>query len=69
MITAPFDYHSPKSVTEAVALLEQYGSNAKILAGGQSLIPLMKLRLAEPEILVDLADIPSMSYIREKNSG
>lgn len=69
MITAPFDYHSPKSVTEAVALLEQYGSNAKILAGGQSLIPLMKLRLAEPEILVDLADIPSMSYIQEKNSG
>jgi len=69
MITAPFDYQSPKSVDEAVSLLEQYGSNAKILAGGQSLIPLMKLRLAEPEILIDLAHIPSMSYIEKKNSG
>ena len=69
MITAPFDYQSPKSVTEAVSLLEQYGSNAKILAGGQSLIPLMKLRLAEPEILIDLADIASMSHIEKKNSG
>ena len=55
MIPAPFSYHRPKSLAEASALLAQHGDEARVLAGGQSLIPMMKLRLAAPEHLVDLA--------------
>jgi carbon-monoxide dehydrogenase medium subunit len=64
MIPANFDYEAPKSVDEAIALL---GSNpeAKILAGGHSLLPAMKLRLAQPALLVDLGRITGLSYIRE----
>ena len=67
MIPASFDYSSPKTLSEAVALLKQFGADAKILAGGQSLIPLMKLRLAAPKHLIDINGISDLSYIRESN--
>lgn len=65
MIPAAFDYAAPTSVDEAVSLLQQHGDEAKILAGGHSLLPLMKLRLATPGVLIDLSRIPNLSYIRE----
>jgi carbon-monoxide dehydrogenase medium subunit len=65
MIPASFSYHSPASISEATALLVQYGDDAKILSGGQSLIPLMKLRLASPQHLVDINRVPGLAYIRE----
>ena len=55
MIPATFDYHAPKALDEALALLARLGDKAKILAGGQSLIPAMRFRLAVPEVLVDLS--------------
>jgi aerobic carbon-monoxide dehydrogenase medium subunit len=61
MIPGRFDYHVAGSVEEAVALLQQYGEDAKVLAGGQSLIPLMKFRLAQPEHLVDINRVPGLS--------
>lgn len=65
MIPAAFSYHAPTSISDATALLAQYGDNAKILSGGQSLIPLMKLRLASPEHLIDINRIPGLDYVRE----
>jgi aerobic carbon-monoxide dehydrogenase medium subunit len=65
MIPAAFDYHVAHSVDEAVALMKQYGDDAKFLAGGHSLLPTMKLRLAQPSHLIDLARIQGLSYIRE----
>jgi aerobic carbon-monoxide dehydrogenase medium subunit len=65
MIPAAFSYHAPASISDATALLAQYGDNAKILSGGQSLIPLMKLRLASPEHLIDINRIPGLDYVRE----
>ncbi len=65
MIPPRFEYHAPASLDEAVGLLDRYGGEAKVLAGGQSLLPLMKLRLAGPKALVDLSRIPGLSYIRE----
>ena len=65
MIPAAFDYSSPQTLPEAIALLQKHGSDAKILAGGQSLIPLMKLRLAAPAHVIDLNRISDLSYIRE----
>jgi carbon-monoxide dehydrogenase medium subunit len=65
MIPAAFDYAAPTALEEAISLLQQHGDEAKILAGGHSLLPLMKLRLAAPAVLVDLARIPDLSYIRE----
>jgi carbon-monoxide dehydrogenase medium subunit len=67
MIPASFEYFSPKSLSEAIALLQKHGSDAKILAGGQSLIPLMKLRLASPSHLIDLNRISELSYIKESD--
>ena len=69
MIPAPFQYHKPTSVAEAAELLKKHGSDAKILAGGHSLIPLMKLRLALPEVIIDIGAIESMSYIQEREEG
>jgi len=66
MIPAPFDYHAPTTLDEAIALLAQHGDTAKILAGGQSLIPAMRFRLASPEILVDINRISDLSYIEER---
>ncbi|HEX4836891.1 MAG TPA: xanthine dehydrogenase family protein subunit M [bacterium] len=65
MIPASFQYHAPASIAEATALLVRYGDAAKILSGGQSLIPLMKLRLATPEHVVDINRVPGLEYVRE----
>lgn len=65
MIPGSFDYQVASSVSEAVALLEQYGDEAKILAGGQSLIPLLRFRLAAPSVLIDVNRIPDLEYIQE----
>lgn len=65
MIPAAFDYHAPSSIQEATALLARLGEDAKVLSGGQSLIPLMKLRLGSPRHLVDINGIPGLSGIRE----
>jgi carbon-monoxide dehydrogenase medium subunit len=68
-IPAAFDYHPAKTVDEALALLQQYGDGAKILAGGHSLLPTMKLRLAQPGHLVDIGRISGLSYVREENGA
>jgi carbon-monoxide dehydrogenase medium subunit len=68
-LPAVFDYHPAKSVDEAIALLQQYGDDAKLLAGGHSLLPTMKLRLAQPAHLVDIGKIGGLSYIREENGA
>jgi carbon-monoxide dehydrogenase medium subunit len=68
MIPPQFEYYAPRSVDEAVALLSRFDGEAKILAGGHSLIPLMKLRLAEPRVLVDINRIPNLAYIQEEGS-
>lgn len=65
MIPAPFEYHRPGSVEEALALLGEHGEDAKLLAGGHSLLPLMKLRLAAPSALIDIGRLGDLSYIRE----
>jgi CO/xanthine dehydrogenase FAD-binding subunit len=62
---ARFAYHAPATVEEALALLTRYGGEAKLLAGGQSLMPLMNFRLARPAALIDLNAIASLAYIRE----
>ena len=67
MIPGAFDYYSPGTLAEAVALLRQHGSDAKLLAGGQSLIPAMRFRLAMPPVLIDLNGITGTEYIRETN--
>ena len=69
MIPGTFSYHAPSSVAAAAALLTQYGDDAKILSGGQSLIPLMKLRLATPKHLVDINRIPGLAYVREADGA
>lgn len=62
-----FDYHAPTTVEEAIALLTRYGGEAKLLAGGQSLMPLLNFRLSRPAALIDLNTIPSLAYIREED--
>jgi len=62
-----FDYHAPTTVDEAVALLGRYGGDAKVLAGGQSLMPLLNFRLSRPAALVDLNRIAALAYLREEN--
>ncbi len=69
MIPAAFEYHAPGSINEATALLATLGEDAKVLSGGQSLIPLMKLRLASPRHLVDINGIPGLAHIREADGG
>jgi carbon-monoxide dehydrogenase medium subunit len=66
MIPGEFEYHAPTSVEEALTLLERLGEEAKPLAGGHSLIPAMRFRLAQPQFLVDLNRIGDLSYIREE---
>jgi CO/xanthine dehydrogenase FAD-binding subunit len=65
MKPAKFDYHAPASVEEALALLQRYGGDAKLLAGGQSLMPLLNFRLSRPAALVDLNRIASLAYVSE----
>ena len=69
MVASSFDYHAPTSVADALALLDQHGEDAKLLAGGHSLIPLMKTRLSEPSVLIDLGKISTLSYINEQDGG
>jgi carbon-monoxide dehydrogenase medium subunit len=66
MIPAQFEYHAPRSLDEAIALLGEKGDAAKVLAGGQSLIPAMRFRLAMPEVLVDINRISQLDYVREQ---
>src|SRR2546425_8251612 len=66
MIPAQFDYQAPRTLDEAISLLAQHADDAKILAGGHSLIPAMKLRLAQPQLLIDIGLIKDLSYIREE---
>jgi CO/xanthine dehydrogenase FAD-binding subunit len=60
----PFAYYAPASVDEAVALLQQHGDDAKLLAGGQSLVPMLNMRLARPAVLIDLGRVSDLSYVR-----
>ena len=69
MKAAPFAYHRPDTVKEAAELLGEYGDEAKILAGGHSLIPLMKLRLSEPGVLVDIGGLDGLRGIRRDNGS
>jgi carbon-monoxide dehydrogenase medium subunit len=66
MIPPAFEYLRPKSIPEAITLLQQHGDEAKLLSGGQSLIPMMKLRLARPGFLIDINSIAGISYIKEE---
>ena len=65
MIPASFDYHAPTSLADAIALLQRHGDQAKVLSGGQSLLPLLKLRMGAAEHLVDIGRIPGLEYIKE----
>ena len=67
MIPAEFDYVAPASLDEALAALREGGEDAKVLAGGHSLLPLMKLRLAAPTLLVDLRQVPGLAGIQREN--
>jgi carbon-monoxide dehydrogenase medium subunit len=64
-----FDYVRPESVAKAIQLLGEYGGRAKVLAGGQSLIPVLKLRLANPRVLVDISRLPGLSFIEERGAA
>jgi carbon-monoxide dehydrogenase medium subunit len=66
MIPRDFDYHAPKSIPDALGLLKQLGDEAKLLAGGHSLLPMMKMRFAQPSHLIDLGRIPELKGIREE---
>ena len=69
MYPASFEYHAPPTLDEALSLLERYGDDAKILAGGQSLIPVMKLRFAAPDAVVDINRIPGLDGLGEENGA
>jgi aerobic carbon-monoxide dehydrogenase medium subunit len=66
MIPASFDYHSPQTLDEALAFLQSHPDDAKVLSGGQSLLPLLKLRLGSAGHLVDIGRIPGLEYIKEE---
>ena len=67
MIPTSFEYYRPQTLDEADGLLTKYGEDAKVLAGGHSLIPAMKLRLAQPKVLIDIGRIADLDYIRERD--
>lgn len=69
MKPAPFEYYAPKSVDEALTHLAEHGNDAKVLAGGQSLIPMMNFRLVQPSVLIDINNISELSYIRGDENG
>jgi len=69
MYPAPFEYHAPSTIAEALALLSQHGGDAKVIAGSQSLVPLMKFRLATPAHVVDLRKVPGITGIREEGGA
>ncbi len=68
MLPAAFDYRAPASLNEALAILKQHGDEAKVMAGGQSLIPLLKLRFSRPELVVDIARIPNLNTIKREDA-
>src|ERR1700733_8231089 len=67
MIPQSFEYFSPETVSEAIALLHEHGDGAKILSGGQSLIPMMKIRLARPEYIIDINRLADLQYVKEED--
>jgi carbon-monoxide dehydrogenase medium subunit len=69
MKPAPFEYFAPTSVEQALALLAEHGYEAKVLAGGQSLVPMMNFRLVQPSVLVDLNAIPDLGFIQPGKDG
>jgi carbon-monoxide dehydrogenase medium subunit len=69
MYPSRFRYEAPRSLEEAISLLQQGGDEAKVLAGGQSLVPLMKLRFASPELIVDINNVPGLAYHRADRDG
>jgi carbon-monoxide dehydrogenase medium subunit len=69
MYPSRFRYEAPRSLGEAIALLRDGGEDAKVLAGGQSLVPLMKLRFASPELIVDINNVPDLAYHRADPDG
>jgi carbon-monoxide dehydrogenase medium subunit len=69
MYPSRFRYEAPRSLGEAIGLLRDGGDDAKVLAGGQSLVPLMKLRFASPELVVDINNLPGLDYLREEPDG
>jgi aerobic carbon-monoxide dehydrogenase medium subunit len=66
MIPQSFEYFRPESISEAIALLHEHGDGAKILSGGQSLIPMMKIRLARPECIIDINRLADLHYVKEE---
>ena len=66
MKPAPFEYRAPDSIEQALELLQEYGETAKILAGGQSLVPAMNFRIVQPSMLIDLNRLTEMQYVREE---
>ncbi len=69
MKPAPFEYVAPQSLAEALAAMQEYGFEAKLLAGGQSLVPVMNFRLAQPGVLVDLNGVPELDFVRREADG
>ena len=69
MIPPAFDYHCPKTLGEAVSLLSQYGDTAKVMSGGQSLLPLLKIRLGAAEHVIDISRIAGLAYLREEGGA
>jgi carbon-monoxide dehydrogenase medium subunit len=69
MKPGPFDYFAPTAMDEALATLAEYGYDAKVLAGGQSLVPMMNFRLAQPTVIVDINNLQELFYIRENEDG
>ena len=69
MIPAAFEYHAPTTLQDALALLRRHKDDAKLMAGGHSLVPMMKLRLAQPAHLIDLGGIAGLAYVREEDGG
>ena len=65
-VPAPFDYRRATSVDDAIALLKELGPESRVIAGGHSLLPMMKLRLAAPEHLVDINDLSDLAYVRRE---
>lgn len=63
----PFDYYAPKTLRKALELLKKYGDDAKALAGGQSLMPLLNMRLAQPQVVLDITRLRRLDYIRQKD--
>src|SRR5260221_11461372 len=69
MYPSRFRYEAPRSIAEAISMLTGGGDDAKVLAGGQSLVPLMKLRFASPELIVDINNLPGLDYHQEDPDG